>query len=96
MEICAFWGICDPVYKGLLPVGHSAAIVIVHRLRREGRGPVTCIIMHVTPAMVMCEMLDGETGRALTKEDAKAYAKKHGLVFVEGTEVEELFKKMQN
>ncbi|WP_424356592.1 hypothetical protein [Methanocella sp. MCL-LM] len=26
-------GICDPVYKGLLPVGHSAAFVHVHMHR---------------------------------------------------------------
>jgi 3,4-dihydroxy 2-butanone 4-phosphate synthase len=32
-------------------------------------------------------MLDDESGYALSKEDAKLYARKHGLVFVEGPEV---------
>jgi 3,4-dihydroxy 2-butanone 4-phosphate synthase len=32
-------------------------------------------------------MLDDESGYALTKADAKIYAKQHGLVFVEGPEV---------
>jgi 3,4-dihydroxy 2-butanone 4-phosphate synthase len=32
-------------------------------------------------------MLDDKTGNALTKPDAKAYAKRHGLVFVKGNEV---------
>jgi 3,4-dihydroxy 2-butanone 4-phosphate synthase len=32
-------------------------------------------------------MLDDESGYALPKAGAKAYAKKHGLVFVEGHEV---------
>ncbi len=41
----------------------------------------------ITPAVTICEMLDDETGFALSKEGAKAYAEKHGLVFVEGQEV---------
>lgn len=42
-------------------------------------------------ALVMCEMLDGETGKALKKQDAIAYEKKHGMVFIEGKEVVEYF-----
>lgn len=42
-------------------------------------------------ALVTCEMLDDETGKALKKQDAIAYEKKHGLVFVEGKEVVEYF-----
>ncbi len=41
----------------------------------------------VTPSITICEMLDDESGYALPKSGAKAYAKKHGLVFVEGSEV---------
>lgn len=41
----------------------------------------------ITPAVTICEMLDDESGYALTKDDAKRYAQKHGLVFVEGSEV---------
>jgi 3,4-dihydroxy 2-butanone 4-phosphate synthase len=36
------------------------------------------------PAAVVCEMLDGETGRALAPADARAYAEREGLVYVEG------------
>jgi len=36
-------------------------------------------------AMVLCEMLG--SGKALSKEKAKAYAKRKGLVFVEGKEI---------
>jgi 3,4-dihydroxy 2-butanone 4-phosphate synthase len=32
-------------------------------------------------------MLDDESGYALSKEDARLYARKHKLVFVEGSEV---------
>jgi 3,4-dihydroxy 2-butanone 4-phosphate synthase len=41
----------------------------------------------VTPAITICEMLDDDSGNALSKEDARLYARKHGLVFVEGPEV---------
>jgi 3,4-dihydroxy 2-butanone 4-phosphate synthase len=43
----------------------------------------------VTPAITICEMLDDESGYALSKEDARLYARKHRLVFVEGPEVME-------
>lgn len=39
------------------------------------------------PAVVVCEMLDDETGAALPKDAAKAYADRHGLVFVDGTQL---------
>jgi 3,4-dihydroxy 2-butanone 4-phosphate synthase len=41
----------------------------------------------ITPAVTICEMLDDETGLALSKEDALRYARDHGLVFLEGREV---------
>ncbi|WP_233204003.1 3,4-dihydroxy-2-butanone-4-phosphate synthase [Halegenticoccus soli] len=36
------------------------------------------------PAVVVCEMLDDETGKALPKGAARAYARRHGLVYLEG------------
>jgi len=41
----------------------------------------------ITPAIVVCEMLDDETGRALEKADAEAYGEAHGIPFLEGREV---------
>jgi len=41
----------------------------------------------VPPAVTICEMLDDTTGYALDKESARAYARRNGLVFVEGGEV---------
>ena len=62
---------------------------------RKGQTELSIVLARaagVTPAVVMCEMLDGETGKALTKKDAMDYAEKHGLVFVEGKDVEGWFK----
>jgi 3,4-dihydroxy 2-butanone 4-phosphate synthase len=39
------------------------------------------------PAVVVCEMLDDETGGALSPADARAYARRHGLVYVEGADL---------
>lgn len=39
------------------------------------------------PAAVVCEMLDDTTGEALAPRDARAYAERHGLVYVEGADL---------
>jgi 3,4-dihydroxy 2-butanone 4-phosphate synthase len=41
------------------------------------------------PAVVVCEMLDGETGTALSPTDAAAYAARNDLVYVEGSSLVE-------
>lgn len=41
----------------------------------------------ITPAMVVCEMLDEDSGMALSKADAKVYATNRDLVFLEGGEI---------
>jgi 3,4-dihydroxy 2-butanone 4-phosphate synthase len=39
------------------------------------------------PAAVVCEMLDDRTGQALVPEDARSYADRHDLVYVEGADL---------
>ena len=43
------------------------------------------------PAAVVCEMLDDESGAALPTSDARAYARRHDLVFVEGADLVDAF-----
>lgn len=43
------------------------------------------------PAVVVCEMLDDETGLALDPADARAYAEAHGTPYVEGAQLVERF-----
>lgn len=81
--------------------GHVPLLRAAPRLLHDRRGQTELSIVlaraaGVTPAVAMCEMLDGETGRALTKDDAVRYAEKNGLAFVEGKEVEALFATMRN
>lgn len=77
--------------------GHVPLLRAAPNLLKDRRGQTELSIVlaraaRITPAMVMCEMLDGETGRALGKKDAIAYGKRHGLVYVEGKEVVDYFK----
>ena len=76
--------------------GHMPLLRAAPNLLKDRRGQTELSIVlaraaNITPAMVMCEMLDGETGKALVKKDAIAYGKKHGLVFVDGKEVMDYF-----
>lgn len=75
--------------------GHVPLLRAAPNLLKDRRGQTELSIVlaraaKVTPAMVMCEMLDGSTGRALSKEDAMKYALENGLAFIEGRDVEGL------
>ena len=53
---------------------------------RKGHTELTTALMimaGVRPSATICEMM-GDEGDAMVKSEAKAYAKKHGYVFVEG------------
>jgi 3,4-dihydroxy 2-butanone 4-phosphate synthase len=72
--------------------GHMALLRAAEGLLDQRRGQTELSIAMaemagITPAVTICEMLDDESGYALSKADARLYAKKHGLVFVEGGEV---------
>ena len=41
----------------------------------------------IEPAVVVCEMLDDETGGALSPTAARAYADRHGFPYLEGSEL---------
>jgi 3,4-dihydroxy 2-butanone 4-phosphate synthase len=46
----------------------------------------------VTPVVAVCEMLDAQTGRALSREAAAEYAKKHDLVLLDGSDIVRKYK----
>jgi 3,4-dihydroxy 2-butanone 4-phosphate synthase len=72
--------------------GHCALLRAADNLLDQRRGQTELSVAlaemaGITPAVTVCEMLDDRSGLALSKADAQNYAKKHGLVFVEGSEV---------
>ncbi|MFZ1897146.1 3,4-dihydroxy-2-butanone-4-phosphate synthase [Methanoregula sp.] len=72
--------------------GHCALLRAADGLLNVRRGQTELSIAMaemagITPSVTICEMLDDESGYALSKADAKKYAKRHNLVFIEGNEV---------
>ncbi len=58
--------------------------------QREGHTELALALAEAAtlpPATVVCEMLDDETGEALTPADARAYAERHDITYLEGAEV---------
>ncbi len=81
---------------GHMPLLRGAPNLLKDRRGQTELSLVLARVANIIPAMVMCEMMDGETGKALSKEDAIAYGKKNGFVFVEGKEVVEYFNNHAN
>ena len=72
--------------------GHMPVLIAAEKLlnQRHGQTELSVAMAEmagINPTISVCEMLDDESGLALSKKEAIAYAKNHGLVFVEGSEV---------
>ncbi|WP_319578695.1 3,4-dihydroxy-2-butanone-4-phosphate synthase [uncultured Methanospirillum sp.] len=72
--------------------GHMPVLIAAEKLldQRHGQTELSVAMAEmagINPTISICEMLDDESGLALSKEEAIRYAKKYGLVFVEGSEV---------
>jgi 3,4-dihydroxy 2-butanone 4-phosphate synthase len=72
--------------------GHVALLRAASGLLDERRGQTElsiqlALMSGITPSMVVCEMLDGCTGKALSKEDARKYAMRHNMPFIEGKNI---------
>lgn len=72
--------------------GHVPLLRASGGLLNERRGHtelsvVLAELAGVTPVVSVCEMLDARTGRARSKGQAAEYAEKHGLVFLDGSDL---------
>ncbi|MGB8217619.1 MAG: 3,4-dihydroxy-2-butanone-4-phosphate synthase [Candidatus Methanoperedens sp.] len=72
--------------------GHVALLRAASGLLNERRGQTELSIelalkAGINPSMVVCEMLDEKTGKALSKEDARKYSIKHNMSFIEGKNI---------
>lgn len=72
--------------------GHVALLRAATGLLNERRGQTELSIelalkAGISPSMVVCEMLDDRTGKALTKEDAIKYSKEKNMPFIEGKDL---------
>jgi 3,4-dihydroxy 2-butanone 4-phosphate synthase len=76
--------------------GHVALLRAADSLLDERRGQTElsvalALLAGISPAMVICEMLDNESGGALSKANAKAFALERDTVFMEGEEIVKAF-----
>ncbi|MEM4187660.1 MAG: 3,4-dihydroxy-2-butanone-4-phosphate synthase [Candidatus Hadarchaeum sp.] len=72
--------------------GHVHLLRAANGLLNERKGHTELVIAlaelaGVTPVVAICEMLDAETNRALSREKAREYGLKHGIEFLDGVEV---------
>lgn len=72
---------------GHVPVLRGADGLLTRRCGQTELSLALAAMAGITPAIVVCEMLDDESGTALRKADAQAYGDAHGIPFLEGREV---------
>lgn len=80
--------------------GHVALLKAANNLTYERVGQTELSVAlaemaGIAPAVAICEMLDAETGRALSKEKAMKYAEKVGIPFIDGKTIVERYKKFK-
>ncbi len=72
--------------------GHVALLRAASGLLNERRGQTElsiqlALMAGICPSMVVCEMLDERTGRALSKENAKKYSLHYNMPFIAGKNI---------
>ncbi|MGA9399840.1 3,4-dihydroxy-2-butanone-4-phosphate synthase [Haladaptatus sp.] len=67
----------------------AAPDLLTERQGHTELGIVLAAAADRSPAVVVCEMLDDETGSALSPDDARAYAERHDFPYLEGAEIVE-------
>lgn len=77
--------------------GHVPICVAAEKLLDERRGHTELVvsimqIADLAPAGSGCEIM-GDNGKALSKDEARKYAQDHNLIFLEGKEIVEAWKK---
>ncbi len=81
--------------------GHVSILKAADGLLDERRGQtelsvVLALLAGISPAMVICEMLDTESGAALSKSDAITFASERDTVFIEGKEIVEAYQSIRS
>jgi len=69
---------------GHVPLLRAAPGLLRDRRGHTELGVALAKAARCPPAIVVCEMLDDRTGHALDRNAARAYARRNGLVFIEG------------
>ncbi len=76
---------------GHVPILRAADGLLDTRHGHTELGVVIARAADRSPAAVVCEMLDDETGKALPEQKARKYARENGLQFIESAEIIDCF-----
>jgi len=82
--------------KNFRSEGHVPLLISSGIDNRQGHTELATALMScagLAPAAAICEMLDHRTGRALSSENAREYAKKNSLAYLEGKDIIEAYGK---
>jgi 3,4-dihydroxy 2-butanone 4-phosphate synthase len=82
----------DEFSKGFRAPGHVPLLIASKMLLQERMGHTElCVYMaklaNITPAIVMCEMMDSNTHRSLSLDDARNYSHERGIPLVDAGEL---------
>lgn len=78
---------------GHVSILRAASALVKERAGQTELSVALAMLANIPPAMVICEMLDYDSGNAFSKEDAKIFAKENDIVFIEGKEIKEAYLK---
>jgi 3,4-dihydroxy 2-butanone 4-phosphate synthase len=78
--------------SGFRAPGHVPILIASRRLLQDRMGHTElCVYLarlaNIAPAIVMCEMMDSNTHKALSLEDARNYAGRFGIPLVDAVEL---------
>jgi 3,4-dihydroxy 2-butanone 4-phosphate synthase len=80
---------------GHVPLLRAAQGLISERKGQTELSIALAEMAGITPAMAMCEMLDAESGKALTKQDSINFGNRNGLAFVTGQEIADAYERFK-
>ncbi len=80
---------------GHVAVLKASANLVYERVGQTELSIALAELAEITPAVAICEMLDEETGRALSKDRALEFAKEKGVPFVTGEEVVKAYREYE-
>lgn len=80
---------------GHVPLLRGAQGLLENRQGHTELGLALCELLNLPPSITMCEMMDENSGNALSVQDAKLYAQEHNLLFISGEEVIKIWEGLQ-
>ncbi|WP_309492083.1 3,4-dihydroxy-2-butanone-4-phosphate synthase [Candidatus Hecatella orcuttiae] len=85
------------LWENFVSPGHLHLLIAEENFFTERRGHTELSLAlaemaGITPAMVICEMLDGQSGKALDREKAWKRAREYGMPFLDGEEILNAYK----